>query len=206
MIRFFLLCFVIIISNAALLGQFELKNSSFEDKPQDATCPSGWIPCKLGSTPDILPGFWDVYTEASEGNTYIGLITREDGSWESIGQRLPQAIKKGECYRFSIDVARATTYENYNLPIRLRVWAGRTRCSKDQLIKEITPVENTDWQTYDFQFYAQQKVNYIILEAYYMKGMLVPYKGNVLVDNITIFKRCIKASAIREESIFEGKF
>ncbi len=148
----------------------------------------------MGSTPDILPGFWGVYNESSEGNSYIGLITREDGTWENIGQRIRGGVKKDECYKFQIDVAHSDTYEGYNLPIRLRIWGGTTRCSKDQLLGEIGPVKNSEWQTHDVQFYAKQKINYIILEAYYMKGLMTPYKGNVLIDNITEMTPCIRAS------------
>ena len=71
-----------------------LNNASFEGVPQDATTPSGWQECELGTTPDILPGFWNVYTEASDGETFIGLITRDDGSFESIGQRLSSPLKE----------------------------------------------------------------------------------------------------------------
>ena len=192
--RLYLLFVLFFLASCSLWAQFNLDNSSFEDTPRDATVPTGWYQVKMGSTPDILPGFWDVDTPPSEGNTYIGLITREDGSWESIGQRLPQAVKKGECYSFKMDIAKADTYEGYNLPIRIRVWGGKTRYTKDQLIGEVGPVKSTEWASHDFQFYANQKINYIILEAYYMKGMMIPYKGNVLIDNITTFERCIRAA------------
>src|SRR5689334_15278944 len=49
----------------------ELFNPSFEDTPQDATMPQGWTGCKEGTTPDILPGFWGVYTPPSDGQTYV---------------------------------------------------------------------------------------------------------------------------------------
>lgn len=175
-------------------AQITLTNGSFEDEPKDASNPTGWHPCKRGSTPDILPGFWDVYNEPTDGKTYIGLITREDGTWESIEQRLPKAIKKNECYKFSIDLARSKTYENYNLPIRLKIWGATTRCKKGQLIGEIDHIDFTEWKTHDIQFYATDRINYIILEAYYASGIFVPYKGNVLIDNITVFSTCIRAS------------
>ncbi len=171
----------------------QLINASFEDEPQDATTPGGWHACKPGSTPDILPGVWGVYNESSDGDTYMGLITREDGTWESIGQRLGTPIKKGECYDFTVDLARSKTYANYNIPIRLRIWAGRTKCSKDQLLGESTAIQNTEWETHKFSFTAAKKYNYVIIEAYYVKGITTPYKGNILVDNISIFKQCIKA-------------
>ena len=56
------------------------QNASFEGEPQDATVPIGWLACEPFTTPDILPGFWGIFQEASEGETYVGLITRENGT------------------------------------------------------------------------------------------------------------------------------
>ena len=193
MIRILYIFWTILLFSTVNVAQINLVNPSFEDEPKDATLPKGWHPCKRGSTPDILPGFWKVYKEPSDGKSYIGLITREDGSWESIEQRLNKAIKANECYKFSIDLARSKSYEQYNLPIRLRIWGAKTKCKKGQLLGEINHIDYTDWKTHDIQFYATDRINYIILEAYYTKGMLVPYKGNVLIDNISTFERCIQA-------------
>jgi len=174
-----------------LLGQeIRLANPSFEGVPSDATMPQQWSGCQRGSTPDILPGFWGVYLEPYEGESYIGLITREDGSFESIGQKLSSPFKKDECYRFTVELAHSNTYANYNLPIRLRIWGAKTRCSKDQLLAETTSIKHLDWKTYPLQFVAEEEFPYVIIEAYYTKGVYFPYRGNLLIDNISIFKLC----------------
>ena len=95
---------------SSLSGQIFLDNASFEGEPQDATTPVGWLPCERGTTPDILPGPWGVYQEASDGDTYVGLITRDDGTWESIGQRLKQTLQPKDCYTFFLDLAHSNTY------------------------------------------------------------------------------------------------
>lgn len=174
-------------------AQISVQNGSFEDEPRDASVPMGWSPCERGSTPDILPGFWGVYNESSHGETYIGLITREDGSWENIGQRLSEPVRKGRCYNFKVDLAHSNTYTGYNMPARFRVWGGRTKCSKDQLLAETNGISHTEWKTYDFTFRAKQKYNYIIIEAYYIKGLFVDLKGNILIDNFTKILPCNQA-------------
>jgi len=174
-------------------AQISLQNPSFEDEPSDATIPMAWNACKMGSTPDILPGFWGVYNESSHGDTYIGLITREDGSWENIGQRLSQPMLKGRCYAFNVDLAHSNTYSGYSMPARFRVWGGRTRCSKDQLLAETKGIRHTDWKTYNFKFNTKEKYNYIIIEAYYIKGLFINVKGNVLIDNFTKIMPCDQA-------------
>jgi len=167
-----------------------LANPSFEDEPADATMPQQWTACKRGSTPDIMPGSWGVYLEPVDGETYVGLITREDGSFESIGQKLSAPFLEKECYKFNLDLAHSNTYAGYNLPMRLRIWGGTTRCSRDQLLVETETVKHLDWENYSLQFTAKQTYNYIIIEAYYAKGVYFPYKGNLLMDNISVFKTC----------------
>ena len=175
------------------MGQMRLNNSSFEGAPQDATVPTGWFPCERGSTPDILPGPWNVFIEASEGETYMGLITREDGSWESVGQRLRTPLKNTKCYKFSLDLAHSRNYAGYNEPIKLRIWAGRTKCSKEQILGQTQSINHSDWRTYKFQFFAKGDYNYIILEAFYSNGSSKRYKGNILIDAVSKIEECTRA-------------
>lgn len=175
-----------------LCAQLFLDNASFEGKPQDATTPVGWLACEQGTTPDILPGPWGVYQEASDGDTYVGLITRDDGTWESIGQRLKKMLQPKDCYTFNLDLAHSSTYSGYNAPIRLRIWGGPSRCSKGQLLYESDFIKNSDWETHEVQFYVKQPINYILIEAYYKEGRF-SHRGNILIDHITPLKACPRA-------------
>ncbi|MEZ5038419.1 MAG: hypothetical protein R2828_00945 [Saprospiraceae bacterium] len=169
-----------------------LINASFEGEPQDATMPVGWHACEKGTTPDILPGQWGVYQEASDGDTYVGLITREDGSAESIGQRLKSPMAPKTCFKFQLDLARGGTYSTYNNPIRLRIWGGKTQGAKSQLLLETDLIKHTFWKTYEVEFTAKDFINYIILEAFYSEDGVSP-RGNVLIDNISSIKACPRA-------------
>lgn len=179
---------------------FHFDNASFEGEPQDATVPVGWFPCAQATTPDILPGPWGVYEEPSEGETFVGLITRQDGSWESIGQRLSGTLRKGECYTFSIDLAHSRTYAGYTGPLQLRVWGGRRKCDQTQLLFESPVIEDSDWTTYEVRFYAEQPINYVVLEAY-GKEEKIGYRGNILIDHISPVRRCARASRYELESL-----
>lgn len=167
-------------------------NPSFEGEPADATVPVGWLPCEALTTPDILPGFWGVYREASEGDTYVGLITRGDGTWESITQRLNQTLSAGECYKFTLDLARSPTYNQYNRPIKLRVWGGSYKCEKDQLLLETDLIEHSFWKPYEVNFYPKAPINYIIFEAFYQEGAF-RHPGNILIDNLSPIRQCPRA-------------
>jgi hypothetical protein len=194
----------IVVTARPLPAQIFLVNPSFEGEPRDATVPSGWFPCAKGSTPDILPGPWGVFTEPSDGDTYMGLITREDGSFESVGQRLPQPLTARECYTFKIDLAHSKTYAGYNNPIKVRVWLGRTRCAKDQLVFESPFIEHTSWKTYTVMFTPGQKSYFLLIEAYYKEGRY-SHRGNVLLDNISPIRLCARAQAAPGKDSGEGK-
>ena len=179
-----------LFSSLSLSSQsIELLNPSFEDEPADATTPQGWTACKEGTTPDILPGFWGVYTTPSDGETYVGLITRQNSTWESIGQRLTAPLKKGTCYDWSLDLAHSDTYSGYNGPIKLRVWISKLKCQKDQLIYESPLIEHLDWKTYRIKFTPNDEYRYILLEAYHSDPPF-QYQGNILIDRIQEIRVC----------------
>lgn len=177
----------------SLKAQVVLDNSSFEGKPNDAEMPNGWHACNPGSTPDILPGPWGVSSEASQGNTYMGLITRENEEWESVGQRLRKPLEAGVCYSFTLDLAHSNTYNKYNNPIKLKIWGGKTRCSKDQLLTESKVISHLDWETYEFIITPKEGINYIIFEAFFGDDKPKPWMGNILIDNCSEIKKCDRA-------------
>jgi hypothetical protein len=168
-----------------------LNNPSFEGVPEDARVPDGWQACGSYSTPDILPGPWGVYQEAYHGDTFLGLISREDGTWEHIGQQLPQPLKKDECYTFSVKLARSNGYVGYNKALKFRIWAGTKKCEKAQLLGHTVAINHTDWKSYRFDFFTNDAYTYIIIEAYYVGK--AAYRGNLLIDACSPLEVCMRA-------------
>ncbi|MGK0315983.1 MAG: hypothetical protein ACI86M_002215 [Saprospiraceae bacterium] len=169
--------------------QISVTNPSFEDEPADATTPQGWHPCDNMTTPDIFPGFWGVYNEPSNGNTYVGIITRENGSYEQFGQRLSSKLKKGQCYRTSIDLAHSIIYSGYNKPIQVRIYIGSSKCNKNQLIFESPVVKSMKWSTHLIEFVPNGEHEYFIFQAHYSDEPF-NHKGNILLDNLRPFVVC----------------
>ena len=172
-----------------------LLNSSFEGEPRDATIPRGWYECMEGTTPDILPGPWGVYLEPYDGETYVGLITRENGTWEAIGQKLSKALEPNVCHYLRLALARSDTYMGYDQPLKLRIWAGMKKCDRDQLLVESQLIESTEWETFTFQFTPEKKFKYIIVEAFHKEGRF-SYAGNILIDDISAIRQCGRAMLI----------
>ncbi len=174
-------------------GQISLGNPSFESKPGNAAIPDKWVTCVPGSTPDILPGVWGVNKAPQDGMSYLGLITRENGSKESIGQRLSKPLEANTCYTFSVYLARSETYVGYNLPLRLKIWGSKEYCGKDQLLVSTKAIKHTNWEQYEFQIYTKAKVHFLLLEACLAPGVTIPYRGNILIDELSPIKPCFKA-------------
>lgn len=187
---------VLLLCVTPLWAQFkpvELDNTSFEGVPHDAVTPSNWQACGLDSSPDIMPGPWGVYQKPTQGNTFLGLITREDNTWEALGQKVPKPFKKERCYKFKVDLSSSPTYAGYSKPTCLRVWLGNSACDRAQLIAISPTIDHYEWKTYEFLFSTEDDYKYIIIECYYKQPSLDYYKGNLLIDNISAFEMCDRA-------------
>ena len=190
----FLGAFIMLIGSTSVNAQITLNNPSFEGIPKDAVTPRGWSSCGNYTTPDILPGHWGVTRDPINGNTFVGLITREDNTWEYIGQQLSQPMKANECYTFQANIARSPFYAGYNKPIKMKIWGGTDSCEKEQLLAQTEPIIHSDWKPYDFLFFPKKSYQFIIFEAYFVDGTTVPYRGNFLMDNCSTIDVCERAS------------
>jgi len=190
-----------------------LKNPSFEGIPRAGGASSygisaaGWIDCgglmfPNETAPDIHPGnFFRVQKPAQDGKTYIGLVARENESWESVSQLLSEPLQEGKCYSMDLYLSRSDNYVNrqptddneevksQGNPLVLRVYGGLRPCEKKQLLAESELVSNTDWKNFAFDFEAGANTYYITLEAFYKTPVLLPYNGNLLIDNISPIRR-----------------
>ncbi len=174
-------------------AQITVTNPSFEDEPADATVPTGWWKIDPDTTPDILPGFWGVYNEASDGETYIGLITRPNRTWETIGQKLASPLEKGVCYTTSVDLAHSKTYAGYSTPIKCRIYIGDKKKNRTQLIFESDFINTSEWQNVRIDFMPESTMQYILIEAYHPDTATKGTEGNILIDAFRPIKLCSKA-------------
>lgn len=197
-----------------LSGQetIRLQNPSFEDMPRKGSpnMPSikSWHDCGLSkfpieSPPDIHPvvnNAWDVTLPSYEGNTYLGMVTRANDTYESLSQALSSPIQGGVCYNFTAFLAQSDQYksatrrteqlgtnalENFVRPAVFMIWGGNYFCEKAELLGESPPVTNSVWMQYKFVFQPQHSYKYITIEAFYKTPILEAYNGHVLVDALS---------------------
>lgn len=203
--RLFLTFFWLLGMLASVYGQeitekITLNNASFEDIPRHSYPPRGWSDCGFPneSPPDIQPSGFNVNKKAYEGNTYLGMVVRDNDTWEAVSQRLSKPMQKGKCYEFSLFLARSELYvsqshmtkldANYITPAKLRIYGGFGYCDKQYLLAESSLIINTRWIEYTFKFEPIGDYTHIIFEAFYKTPTLFPYNGNVLLDNASEIK------------------
>ena len=92
----------------------------------------------------------------------------------------------------TLDVAHSKTYANYNKPVKLRIFGAPSACGPAQLLFESDWVNNSSWKTLQINFTAKGEYHYLILEPFVKDGRF-SHKGNILIDNISAIKSCIRA-------------
>lgn len=193
--------FVLLISPCGLCQTpaVNLFNPSFEGEPGASKLPAGWFDSGFqNETPsDVQPGFFGCHIKPLHGNTYVGLVTRDNNTWERIGQKLSKELLRDTLYRFSACLSGSATYfsisrrsgmeADYIVPVRLRIWGGNLELNKEVLLAESPIVRNRDWIRYEFDIKPEHfDVNQIVLEAYYQNPER-PVNGNLLIDLCSAF-------------------
>ncbi len=182
-----------------------LENPSFEDIPRAGIPPTDWLDCgPMGETPpDVQPyGGFKVTRTPQHGSTYLGLVTRDNNTTESVGQRLSKPLRQNQCYDFSLYAARSATYEsatkrsqvqlyNFDKGVTVRIWGGSSMGDRGELLATSEVIESTEWRNVKMKLNPSKRdYQYICIEAYYKTPTLFPYNGNVLLDNLSPISTC----------------
>ena len=177
----------------------DLINPSFEQLTNDGA-QIGWGSCNFvkETPPDIQPGLFGCKLFAQNGKTYIGLVARDNGTYESIRQVLTKPLKAGVCYRISVYLAKSSTYEslsrttgmpaNYIRPLKLTVWGTEAKTENicplpDDWLTETLPIHSDQWRRYTFYIQPPKDIYALIFSANHVVEK--PYNGNLLIDNIS---------------------
>ena len=188
-----------------------LDNPSFEDEPSISHPPQGWYFCVHPgeSPPDIHPGgFFGVERLAQDGATFVGMVVRDNGTHEGIGQRLSSPLHAGQCYTFSLYAARSENYlsvsritgapANYEHPVALYIWGGFTNCERSELLARSPSIISSGWKPYTFSFRPEKGYTHLLIEAYF-SIQATPYNGNVLVDHASSLE-LVECEGVSEKS------
>lgn len=112
-----LLLFSVVTNCLPQRDVIHFENPSFEDNPHDSYVPKGWYDCgfEQSSPPDVQPNNRHfLQMTAHNGETFLGMVTRDNKTWERIGQSLRQPIVAGKCYAVAIALAKSPIYLSYS--------------------------------------------------------------------------------------------
>ena len=224
----FFFCFLFLMVGNAQDGVIQLNNPSFESAPRPGQSPRGWYDCgdinfPMETPPDVHPtndfpgrsNNFGVVQKASHGNTYLGMVVRQNESWESVAQELKKPLSPNSCYFFSMNLCKSKVYKSgirgsremveFTTPIKLRIWGGNGFCDTHELLAESELVENTEWEKYSFTFSPKEELNFIVLEAYFQIPTLKVPNGNIMLDDGSpiLLISCDAAEAKKQLAKFE---
>lgn len=190
-----LVCLICFCGHNPTLGQKPgaIRNSGFETSFSTSFQMPDWTAWGMGSTPDIQPGQWGVNLPPRQGNTYLGLINREDGTREGVVQKLQTPLEPGRCYYLTIALARSDEYAGFALPLSLQVSGVAPGGEVPFQLVRSPLVTHHQWRVYTLEFTPPQPVDMLVLEAAPGPGALIHYRGNLLIDSMSGISRCIRA-------------
>ena len=182
-----------------IFEKIDLINPSFEQLNNQSEA-IGWGSYDFDKeTPlNIQPGLFGCKLFAQQGKTYMGMIARDNGTYESIRQVLTKPLKAGVCYRMSVFLAKSSTYEslsrttgmaaNYIRPLKLTVWGTEAKTRDilplpDDWLTETLPIHNDQWRKYTFYIQPPKDVYVLVFTVNHVVDK--PYNGNLLIDNIS---------------------
>lgn len=143
-----------------------------------------------------------------DGRTYLGLVVRDNDTWEMVGQKLSKPLEMGATYSFSLNLCRSLTYVsasrstsepvNYSTPAVLRIWGGFEPCNRSEMLATSEPVIDINWKEYQFTLSPSHNFTHIVLEAFYKTPISRPFNGNLLLDNASDIQLVLPAVTVTE--------
>jgi gliding motility-associated-like protein len=190
----YIIALILGLTEGEALGQYFI-NPSFEGTPGISTVPPAWEPFDPSATPDTEPLPCDHFP-ASDGDTYLTLVTRGTGSGsggtgENVVTSLLLPIEQGKYYRLSVDLVSRDdlghfSWEEgfiaYTFPVVLRIHASAGGSVKGELLAESEAITNHVWENYSFILVPQSVSTSLIMEVATVSGS--PGWGNLLLDRL----------------------
>lgn len=159
-----------------------IRNSSLEGVAGTEKVPDEWL--KAGKTPDLLPGYFNIYLPPSAGSTYVGL--QSSITWqEGIAQHLSNELQEGKYYSISFDLSFTNVYGNLHDDFgSMAIYGGNSVSDKAELLWESGTFTHTGWNRYTAVFKPSGNYKYISFWANVDETMNKSKVG-VLLDNFS---------------------
>lgn len=182
-----------------------LVNPSLEDTPRCCKPPYGWESLDfVGYTPpDVQPGGgFKVANIPADGRTYVSMVTRDDGTFETIYQKLSAPLLPNVCYKISVFLAKSLQYSSgikrapnsfidFLSPTIIQILGGNSPDDPElEVLNASTPVDHYEWMEYVFEFIPSEDFSYIFFSAYFPEGIEMATNGHILIDHFSDIVPC----------------
>lgn len=192
--------FILFHSAEFSTAQVVTSNDGFEGYSQHDVPPPDWFNCDENSSVDTQPGILDTYKSASEGQTYVSLVTREfgpPGTIETLWAELKTPFMKDSCYNLSLDLSLSTEFNGsfnwetyyFDHPCIIQIIGFNGDCDnmeESEVLYESAALSNYDWETFNITF-SPSLANYSKIA---LRPNFTPpdnHKNSVLlIDNLRI--------------------
>ena len=202
----FALFFLLLTINVS--GQNLLRNPSFEaGEPSPSKTPHPWInPENSFRTPPDIHGsdtdWFGVQLQAADGDQFLGLAVRGDGTKESVSQRITRRVEVGTTYRLSLyatqspvfeggiryiedDTLRSNTADFIN-PTVLEIWVGMdSYCMTGKRLYRSLPIVPGEWTLHEVTFTLDAPYRFLLIGADFPFPDDPEY-GHVLIDDVRL--------------------
>ncbi len=180
----------------------KLKNPGFEGRPmrggERGWSIKGWTDCgKINfpyeTPPDIHPqDFWQVKISAKEDKTYIGLVVRDNETYEGLRQQLPSPLLANQSYNMTLWMAHSEKYisksrltykeQNYQAPSFLIIASIDKKCVVKDILYQSPIVDHTEWKQFSIKISPINDVNHLMFMVF--SNDEKP-NGHILLDGLS---------------------
>lgn len=178
-----------------------IKNPSLEFAPKGGSVPDGWLITSL--SPDIQPGNYQVTLPASDGKTYVGLLSTKD--WvEGFCQKLNGELIANQSYLISFDLAYSSLYYTNVCHGYLEIFAGNSPSDKGEKLWSSGVFDHQEWKTYSAILRPSKNYSYISFWSYFDSTCTSAKLSGVLIDNLSAEIRQVPEVSVSATSSCAG--
>lgn len=170
------------------------RNNQVQIFPDDWLDSNYEFPNRSPATYHLDTLLFGVNKSAKHGGRFISMVTRIEGSYESISQKLDKDLIKNQTYLIGFYCALAERYYSPYPPnehsksfvnaVKINVFLANSNFERDQLIYSSGSNDNFEWKEHVIEFIPDNNFQYIIFEVDFEEGS-EPYRGHILLDNVS---------------------
>ncbi|MFK8057601.1 MAG: hypothetical protein AB8F78_15860 [Saprospiraceae bacterium] len=189
------------VSSSLAQGSEYFMNPSFEDTSSVGKAPRGWFDCNFSDESpvdvhDSKSEFFGVMETAADGQSFVGMVTRDNNTYEGISTRLLKPLQADSTYRLTVKLKQSPVYTsilhrssdpiNYLSPVRFKIWGGSSYCNQAILLEEYDAEQVEIWTELTFYINPEIKIPFIGLYATHPASRYD--NGHILIDDLQLVK------------------